>query len=764
MSHEIQLRSVSSSLPAAPDDLFAGGGLAAGGGAAAQQSPLLKVHRLLRGRYLLAIFLAVIGGTAGAVAGWYSQKAEYVSQGLIEVQPTVRSAAGDKTITYYDKFLNSQPSTIMSSDVIQRAVDTDIWKSALAKHPEYAAYYSGDEGLSRFKSNLVATITRNTQLVNVNFTSEQPDLARAGVQGIIRAYAERFKDVTGNQQRDIIRDLDNLMTEKKAEIDKNRELISKLTVEYPTSAVQQVAGNLTTRVQQYESQLREARIDLEVAQAAMKQKEDGKVVDLTPEQIAEVDPTMRNMLSERLQKQYTLDSLKQRLGENHRQVVAAAGEVKLQEQYIEMLAKNFRETFAPPAGSVQQGGTAVPMTTTELKRREDNVAMLTQLLNETKMDAQKANNIAHEVEDLQNRTDSAKHDLESTASRMDMMLQQSPSMAGIVRTVSEGENPESAADRRIKFAAMGFMGGAAVPLFLFLLIGLLDHRYRYSEEASYDMSGVTLLGILPNLPDRLTDPEQAATAAHCVHQIRTMLQINGGSDEPQVYSVTSAAAGDGKTSLTLALGLSFAASGSRTLLIDCDLVGAGLTARLDMTGPDGILEAMNDRSLLQHIRTTDIADLAILPVGMAQAHHAGMFSPAALRKLVTEAKKHFEVVLIDTGPILGSIEATPVCSASDAVILAVSRGQQRPTVEKAIKHLTSIGARFAGVVFNRAQAKDFERSISGMSLRSIARANGHASRANGHSPFNTADSAAAKAFGPVARAVASSVQADEDNG
>src|SRR5207247_713342 len=140
----------------------------------------------------------------------------------------------------------------------------------------------------------------------------------------------------------------------------------------------------------------------------------------------------------------------------------------------------------------------------------------------------------------------------------------------------------------------------------------------------------------------------------------------------------------GNTSLALALGLSFTASGSRTLLIDCDLVGAGLTARLDMAGPDGVLEAMANRQLLEYVRPTDIADLSMLPVGQAQAHHAGMFSPAALRKLLAEAKKHYEIVLIDSGPLLGSIEATPVCAAADGVILCVSRGQQRPLVEKAI--------------------------------------------------------------------------------
>jgi polysaccharide biosynthesis transport protein len=237
------------------------------------------------------------------------------------------------------------------------------------------------------------------------------------------------------------------------------------------------------------------------------------------------------------------------------------------------------------------------------------------------------------------------------------------------------------------------------------------------------------------------------------------LQINSGGEEQQVYCVTSAQPGDGKTSLTLALAANERASGSRTLLIDCDLVGAGLTARLDMGGPEGVLEAMTNRSLLEYIRQTDIADLAMLPVGSAQAHHAGLFSPAALRRLVTEAKKHFEVVLIDTGPILGSIEATPVCAASDAVILTVSRGQQRPLVEKALQHLLSIGARFAGVVFNRAQTRDFERSISGMSLRSVARHQQTGANGNGAGGFRKPQE---KTFGPVARAVASSFNPPTD--
>jgi capsular exopolysaccharide synthesis family protein len=198
-----------------------------------------------------------------------------------------------------------------------------------------------------------------------------------------------------------------------------------------------------------------------------------------------------------------------------------------------------------------------------------------------------------------------------------------------------------------------------------------------------------------------------------------MLQINAGLEDRRVFAVTSASPGDGKTSLTLALGLSYAACGTRTLLIDCDLIGSGLSSRMNVNSPDGVLEAITNRSLLPFVKQTDVADVAILPVGTAGNLHASTLSPQALRRLIEEAEQHFEVILIDTGPILGSIEASLVCAASDAVILTVARGQQRPMVEKSLGHLAAIGAKLAGVVFNRAQAQDFERSISGVSMRSV---------------------------------------------
>ena len=88
---------------------------------------------------------------------------------------------------------------------------------------------------------------------------------------------------------------------------------------------------------------------------------------------------------------------------------------------------------------------------------------------------------------------------------------------------------------------------ARVPVGLLLLVGLANPRYRFSDETGNDLSGLTLLGILPDLPDRLSDPEQASIAAHCVHQIRTMLQISGGpKNAARVRRHQRAAPGDGR--------------------------------------------------------------------------------------------------------------------------------------------------------------------------------------------------------------------------
>ena len=191
-------------------------------------------------------------------------------------------------------------------------------------------------------------------------------------------------------------------------------------------------------------------------------------------------------------------------------------------------------------------------------------------------------------------------------------------------------------------------------------------------------------------------------------------------EEPRAFALTSAARDDGKTSLALALGLSYAGSGCRTLLVDTDLRTGGLSKRLEVEGDEGVLDAVVGEDLLSATCETEVPNLAVLPIGNARGGKAGVFSPAAVRSMLRQAKRHFDVILLDCGPILGSIEATPVASAADASILVVCRGQDKTLVRRAAKHLEHANAHVAGIVYNKANPADFERSVAGMNYRDAA--------------------------------------------
>jgi Mrp family chromosome partitioning ATPase len=314
-----------------------------------------------------------------------------------------------------------------------------------------------------------------------------------------------------------------------------------------------------------------------------------------------------------------------------------------------------------------------------------------------------------------------------------------------------------------------------------------------------------MLGVLPHVPSDLADAEHAAVAAHCVHHIRTLLQLEPHLPARRVYSVTSPSPGDGKTTLTIALGMSFAASGGKTLLIDCDMIGGGLSSKMDqMIRPKigrvlsregiiteeqlrqalavaerqsrpvgevlvglgfasaadiahaaavqaqsyvGLLDVLGGEPLADCVTGTGRPGLFILPLGSAGAHHAGQLSPTALQSIVAQARAAYDVVLIDTGPILGSLEAAMAAAQSDGVVLAVSRGVPQALVRRSLDRLVEVGAYVVGMVLNRAAEREVaDFAFSSASVRSVD-----------HRRLPPADGAAAPniRLGTVGEAVAS---------
>ena len=743
MSQEIQL--VNQNLPLQP----ALGPTVLAPAAQTEPTPLRRMHRLLRGRYGLAMFLAAIGAACGTVAGIMIPKPAWSSTATIQIHPLIPlRGTSDMVMPLWAQYVQNVMVKLHTERVIKQAMQNPEWRM----HRNYTGDYPPPEQIAQFSKNLTVKQTFNApEMIEVSYQDTQPDardVAQPAVKAVIDAYIEIFGKhdmaVVDTKMEVANRTKDELTREIAA----NQQSILALTKEVGDdstavlTAQEQALLALRANLREMKKVLANAQKDLERRRQGLEGSQ-----NYTPEEIASVDITMADRLRGYHEAQIALEQLMaMNLGQNHPDVRRQKLLVEVRASDVQKAAMDFNDRWFIQTRT--DGSTIkVPKDLKQLKAAVDEL--------QTEADRQAAEikdvNSRHgQIVELKAQNDE-KHAQLNELTKLVSDLQFEKDMGSQFNLIEPGTLPQPASDRRPVFAALGFLGGAALPIGFLLLLGLANPRYRFSDETNTDTTGLNLLGILPDLPDRLSDPEQASIAAHCVHQIRTMLQISGGTEERRVFAVTSAAPGDGKTSLTLALGLSYAACGTRTLLIDCDLVGAGLTARMNVNSPDGVLEAIANRSLPEYVRNTDVADVSILPVGAAQTLHASTLSPAALRRLIDEARKQYDTILIDTGPILGSIEASLVCAAADAVVLTVARGQQRPLVEKAINHLASIGAKLAGVVFNRAQANDFDRSISGVSsLRSVSSGNGH----NGHD---------GPRYGTLGRAVHSNSRTSEIN-
>ena len=575
-----------------------------------------KLHRVLRGRYLLAVGLGVAGAVAGGLAGWFSQQQMYRATGAIEIVPLVLTDIGsDRAIPFYTNYMKSQAVLLQSPPVVQEALKRSEWREAKGPALDTAAV----------QGRLKADYLNGSNNLLISYESESPKLASAMIRSVLGAYEVRRSESGSAAVAGEIDKLENRLISLNNDISRLKTQIRGIASLYGTMDLSQKFNPLLQQLTGLEQQLDQTSYDREQAELALRARAE-QASTITAEQLATNDPFLAALLNSVEQNQFNIERARRNYGDNHPVVKTLVAEQALTESQIEKRVAVVREQEAVVVPGIDGKAQVVnPAIIEGLKSREDR---LQDRISTVKRESDSIGVDQIKLRELQDEIDKLVNEADATDRKLDARKAEAVTSGGIYTVIDRGSNPRVSDDNRRKFALLGAAGGGAIPFGLVLLWGLLDSRFRFSDEATGDVLGSpTLLGILPNLPDRLSDPNQASIAAHCVHQIRTMLQLNALSDGPASFAVTSATSGDGKTSLSLALGLSFASSGSRTLLIDTDLVGAGLSSRLEVHDDAGVVEALTSGDLMGYVRETDVSDLAILPVGSAGAHHAGNFSP-----------------------------------------------------------------------------------------------------------------------------------------
>ncbi len=203
--------------------------------------------------------------------------------------------------------------------------------------------------------------------------------------------------------------------------------------------------------------------------------------------------------------------------------------------------------------------------------------------------------------------------------------------------------------------------------------------------------------------------------------LRTSLFWSDGSEQLRTLVITSAAPGDGKTLTAANLAASFAHDGLRVLLVDCDIRRPQLhglfraprsPGLLDLLAPSVRESGSEVRSLsladdengdpVGHVvRSTPFRGLSLLTCGTLPTNASNLLSGVRMRSLLAMLKERFDLVILDTPPVLATADAGILGSLADGVLLVVRAGQtDRSAAQRATAQLASSGARVLGVVLN----------------------------------------------------------------
>lgn len=639
------------------------------------------IHRHLRGHYRLAAALALVGGMIGAIIGWHFNPPQYRSEGCVRIAyslPLGAASSGQQMpMALFDAFIRSQQVEMTSRIVVDQAMDDPAWRAmGRAK--------TADE-MKNFAENLSTDHQSSSDLLHIYFTDPDPQAAAAAVEAVINVYSKIFDAQQAEFNQKMIRVLQDQESAKAAE---QQEIQSEIASEDGSGSVQAECDQASLDVDALTKKLTEARWLLSLAQNPGAASGDGTNLPTDPSVIS--DDLFRKLLTDR----NAADNALRRLQAD------GYGDTYPEVQTMKQKRDDIDQQIVQHANDLRSNMTQI----------ENDLVKARETLTEK-------SNLRLKIQSQQASVDQVSKDYMDLDSQI-QTLQVEQRAGSRLTVISSGDVPllpEQKESRRFIFMGGGAAIGGLSLVLILMLTRMARPRYWSSDEAESDVeSQFPLLGILPTLTEQ--SQYNHAGTAHCIHQMRVMLEV-GRRDLPPAFLLTSSAPGEGKTGLTAALALSFAISGSRTLVIDADLIGRGLTSGYDADAQPGLYEALAEGTINGYARETTTAGLWLLPAGQVNGDGAARLAANPVQRLLEEARQSFDVILIDSGPILGSVEASVIAQKVDGVVFVVSRGQQRPLVKRAINHLRVVGAHISGVVFNRADAQEFAKVAHMPSIR-----------------------------------------------
>lgn len=543
-----------------------------------------------------------------------------------------------------------------------------------------------------FLSNLTVKPVRNSKLVSISYDSPNKELAAS----IVNALAKNYINTTLERRFEASSYAKTFISERlkqvRADLEDSERKLVKYSKDRDIIDLDAKRAVIMARVNGFNEKIIEAeanRIEVETRYKGMQELGTGAFISVLE------DPVIQ-------QYKETLAELERQYENDLRIYKPAFPKMEQQKSQIDDVKEKINEAV----GNVRSAVKARYMA----RVREEAVlqAKMAELKNQLL-----------ELNDRSTDYSVLKRDVSTNRDLYDGLLQRMKEVgvvAGVgtnnISVVDPGEVPRRPIKpNKAKNLLLAFVLGLFGGIGLAFLFEHLDDTIKTGADLER-ITGLALLGIIPDISDDfeeedsialITYDEPTSHIAEAYRSCRTSLMYSTTAGIPKVLQVTSASAAEGKTTTSFSLAITFAQTGKNVLLINGDLRNPSLQRELGLANDIGLTSYLAGDTLLSKIVVpTEIPNLFAITTGPLPPNPAELLSSTKMQEMVHKVSNKFDMVIIDSPPVLGLADSLVLANISTATLMVVASGTTRTgALEGSLTRLRRARANLVGAVLTK---------------------------------------------------------------
>jgi capsular exopolysaccharide synthesis family protein len=550
--------------------------------------------------------------------------------------------------------------------------------------------------------NLKVVRPPNTYLLLISYRSPNPDLAAEVANGIADSFIQHTYDIRLRASAGLSTFMEKQMDELKAKMERSSAALAQFEKDLSVINPDEKTSILSARLLQVNTEFTTAQADRVRKQAAFDSVKSGS---LEAAQASTQGEQLRKLAEHLDEAREKFAGVKAQYGANHPLYRTALSEVTELERQFTSLQANI--------------GQRVSIEYQEAVNREN---MLKQATVEIKGEFDLLNARSFEYKAVKREAEADKGLYDELVRKIKEAGINSNFQNSSIRLSDSARPPLIPV-----FPSLPLNGGLALLCSTLLGLGaavladVLDNTVRDPDQIQHGLN-TAVLGSLPavnswrhkllpvatnsnaagGLIKTIRANDQATAFEEAIRTLRDSILLSELGRRPRSLLITSATPREGKTTTSIHLAIAHSLQCRKTLLIDADLRRPGIHDRLSLPNERGLSIVVQGeiawREALQRLEA--YPDLEVLTAGPASRRAADRLG-VVLDKLLAEAEREYDLIIVDSPPLLGFAEPLQMAAVVDGVVVITMAGQtNRRAVESLLGSLKRIKTNVIGVVLN----------------------------------------------------------------